>query len=173
MSSSHTGLQVVESNEDQELLRLAENGNREALGSLMQQHYDRLEGVVQFRMDSRLRGRLDPGDVVQESFIEATKRFAYYLKHRKTSFSLWLRFLTLQKLNELHRHHFGVQSRDKRREVSIFKNQDSPATTAQIAAVLFDDKTSPSQALIRDEARRTAIQRRSCRSVGLTSFDGQ
>ncbi len=149
----HNNRQLMESQTELELLKQAEDGNQQALGMLLQLNHQRLERIVRFRMDSRLRGRLDEGDIVQESFLEATKRFQYYVENRKTSFFLWLRYLTLQKLNELHRHHFGTQSRDRRREVSIFNRLDSPATTAQIAGVLFDDKTSPSQALIRDEAR--------------------
>ena len=140
--------------EEEQLLLRAQQGDDAALGTLLQSHFDRLERVVQFRMDPRLHGRLDAGDVVQESFLEATRRFDYYLQNKKTSFFLWIRYLTLQKLNELHRHHFGVKARDRNREVSIFgARKYSRATTAQIAAFLFDDHTSPSQALIRDEAR--------------------
>ena len=138
---------------EQELLERATDGDRGAFGSLLQLYYPRLERVIRFRMDARLHGRLDPDDILQESFIEATRRFDYYLQNQKTSFFLWLRYLSLQKLNELHRHHLGVKARDRNREVSIFGPRDPQATTAQIAVVLFDDQTSPSQALIRDESR--------------------
>ena len=143
----------LDSAHDAELLRLAKSGDAESLGLLMQQHFDKLTRIVEFRMDPRLSGRLDPRDVVQESFLEATKRFDYFVENQKSTFFLWLRYLTIQKLSELHRHHFGVIARDKRREVSIFQRQPSMATSAQIAAVLFDDKTSPSQAMMRDESR--------------------
>ena len=135
------------------LLHRAMEGDSEALGMLMQTHHDRLCNIVRFRMDPRLNGRLEPGDVVQETFLEATRRFQYFVDNRKSTFFLWLRFLTLQKLNELHRHHFGVRARDKSREVSLFQKQNSTQTSAQIANVLFDDQTTPSQALVRDEAR--------------------
>ena len=153
MSSPPHKNESLESTQETELLSRAKLGDAESLGLLMQQHFDKLTRIVEFRMDPRLSGRLEPRDVVQESFLEATKRFAYFVENQKSTFFLWLRYLTIQKLSELHRHHFGVIARDKRREVSIFQLPQSVATSAQIAAVLFDDKTSPSQALMRDESR--------------------
>ncbi len=144
---------MAEKTQEDYLLERIAGGDQAALGEIFLQHQERLEIIVRFRMDPRLQGRLDSGDVVQESLLEATRRIDYYFSNRKTTFFLWLRYLTLQKLNELHRHHFGVKARDKNREVSIFKRIDSPATTAQIAHVLFDDQTSPSAAMLRDEAR--------------------
>ena len=131
-------------NEDMEqaLLAQAIAGDDGALGSLMQLYYPRLERVIRFRMDPRLHGRLDPDDVLQESFLEATRRFGYYLQNRKTSFFLWLRYLCLQKLNELHRHHFGVKARDRNREVSIFGARDQRATT-RVPALLRRHRTRP------------------------------
>ena len=57
---------------------------------------DRLTRIVKFRMDPRLRGRVDASDVVQEAFLEATCRFSEYRQDAKMPFFLWLRFLTLQ-----------------------------------------------------------------------------
>ena len=146
-------IQQINTDLEQQLLNRAAAGDNESLGRLMQRYSERLVRVVKFRMDDRLRGRLDPADVVQESFLEATKRFDYYLKNRKSSFFLWLRYLTLQKLAELHRHHFGVHARDQRREVSIFKKFYSQTTSAQIASQLLGDHTSPSQAFVRNETK--------------------
>jgi RNA polymerase sigma-70 factor (ECF subfamily) len=35
-------------------------------------------------------------------------------------FFLWLRFITMQKLFQLHRRHLGTKARDAAREVSIY-----------------------------------------------------
>ncbi len=37
-------------------------------------HRDRLRRMVVLRLDHRLRGRIDPSDVIQEAFLEATER---------------------------------------------------------------------------------------------------
>jgi hypothetical protein len=42
------------------------------LGALLARHQERLQGVVSFRLDPRLRGRIDATDVIQETLIAAT-----------------------------------------------------------------------------------------------------
>ena len=65
--------------------------------------------MVSLRMDRRLQGRIDPSDVIQETYVEASARLAEYLNNPSMPFFLWLRFLTGQKLLTLHRHHLGVR----------------------------------------------------------------
>ena len=48
----------------------------EALGELFEQHRDRLRRMVQLRMHSRLQGRLDPSDVLQEAYLEFSRSSA-------------------------------------------------------------------------------------------------
>ena len=144
---------IMKNEREQELLQRANGGDRNALGELMEIYRPKIQRVIEFRIDSGLRGRVDASDVLQETFVEAVRRFDYFLQNKKTSLFLWLRFLALQKLDELYRHHFGAQKRDANREVSIFRQPNKNETTAQIAAQLLGDLTSPSRALLRDEAR--------------------
>ena len=46
-------------------------GDHHALGELFGRHRGRLLKMVRLRLDRRLRGRLDPEDVVQEAFLDA------------------------------------------------------------------------------------------------------
>ena len=140
------------SRDQDQLFEAAENGDAESLGQLMNEHFEKLSRIVGFRMDRRLQGRLDASDVVQETFVEATRRFEYYCQNKKAPFFMWLRFLALQKLAEIHRHHLGTKIRDQRREVSIFKKSQADATSANIAAALVGEQTSPSEAFSRNQA---------------------
>ena len=135
------------------LLEQAEHGDPRALGDLLQTHRHRLLGIIQFRMDSRLRGRLDAADILQEAFIEATERFEEYCKSRNMPFFLWLRFIAVQKLLQVHRRHLGVKARDAAREVSIFPGPYPAATSAVLAAHLLGKHTSPSSAAVRAETQ--------------------
>jgi RNA polymerase sigma-70 factor (ECF subfamily) len=135
------------------LLEQASQGDPQSLGALFQIHHGRLLSIVQFRMDSRLRGRLDAADVLQEAFIEATERFAEFCQQGKMPFFLWLRFITMQKLLQIHRRHFGVQARDATREVSIYAGPYPQATSAVLAAHLLGKQTSPSGAAMRAESQ--------------------
>lgn len=135
------------------LIVRAQAGDSPALGRLLMRYRDRLVQVVSFRIDARIRGRIDALDVVQETFVTATARFADYAREPRMPFFLWLRFLTLQKLCELHRHHLGTKARDAARDVSLDRGPAPQATSAVLAAQLLGKYTSPSQAVVRDELR--------------------
>ncbi len=131
------------------------NGNvNEAVGQLMSKYQSRLERVISFRMDHRLKNRLDAQDVVQEAFVEAVRRLDDYKKCAdKMTFFLWLRFITLQKLTQLHRHHLGVAARDAGRDIPIDRGRLPQATSMVLAAQLLGNNTSPSRAAEREERR--------------------
>src|SRR5260370_24097947 len=106
------------SSDTNELLEGASQGDRNKWGELLARHRDRLRRMVSLRMDRRLQGRIDPSDVIQEACLEASNRFSEYLENPKMPFFLWLRFLTGQKLLELHRIHLKAQVRNIGREGS-------------------------------------------------------
>lgn len=135
--------------------QIIENDDPQAIGRLIQKYQDRLERVIAFRMDSKLKSRIDPADVLQDAFVEATQRIDDYKScAQKMSFFLWLRFITLQKLNQLYRHHLGVQARDAARDVAIYQHVNGPMTSVVLAAQLLGKMTSPSHAAIREENKR-------------------
>lgn len=137
------------------LVERADAGDPQALGDLLEQSRERLLQIVSFRMDQRLRSRIDPTDVVQDAFMEATKRIGEGKRDDRIPFFLWMRLLTLQRLAELHRKNLGAKARDPGREVSIFSGPLPQATSAVIAAQLIGRLTSPSQAAMRVETRLT------------------
>jgi RNA polymerase sigma-70 factor (ECF subfamily) len=104
-------------------------------------------------MDSRVKGRLDAADVIQDAYVDATLRFAEFARENKMPFFVWLRFITLQKLFELHRRHLGAQARDAGREISLYIGPCPEATSAVLAAQLLGRQTTPSQAAIRAETK--------------------
>jgi RNA polymerase sigma-70 factor, ECF subfamily len=134
-----------------ELLRLASQGDQQALGSLLGIHRERLRLMVHLRLDRRLQGRIDPSDVLQEAYLEAFERFTDYLRAPDMPFYLWLRFITGQKLLVLHRRHLGAHARDARREVSLYRGALPEASSAALAAQLVGHRTTPSQAAVRAE----------------------
>jgi RNA polymerase sigma-70 factor, ECF subfamily len=141
------------SSETVRLLRLAAGGDRASLGVLLMEHKPRLRRMIALRLDLRLRGRIDPSDVIQEAFIEATDRLDEYLGRPEVPFFLWLRSLTSQKLVTLHRHHLGTQIRDARREVSLYRGAMPMASSAALAAQLLGAEVRPSEAAVRAETR--------------------
>ena len=136
-----------------ELLQRAGEGDAGALGELFSRDRERLRRMVQVRLDRRLQGRIDPSDVLQESYVEMARSIAAYLKDPALPFFLWLRMITGRKLQALHRHHLGTESRDAGREVSLYRGALPQASSVSLAAHLLGRLTSPSQAAARAELK--------------------
>ena len=149
MEPSATG----NSGETDQLLQRVAQGDRQGLGALLERHRKRLRRMVALRLDQRLRGRIDASDVLQETFLEVATRLPEYLRQPSMPFFLWLRFLTGQKLLELHRHHLGAQMRDAGREVSLHHGSLPEVSSAALAAQLLGHDTRPSEAAIRAERK--------------------
>ena len=126
-------------------------GDAEALAELFSLHRPRLWRTVNFRLGGRLAGRVDPDDVLQESYLAAAQRIEHFARDSSASPFLWLRMIVLQVLTDVYRRHLGTQKRDAGKELPIF-GQYSQATSASMAIHLVGDWTSPSQAAIRGES---------------------
>ena len=147
-----------ETEQTQKLLKQASLGNAEALDDLFQRHRDRLARMVRLRLDRHLQGRVDQSDVLQEAHLEAWRRLGKYLEDPdRMPFFLWLRFLTGQKIAELHRRHVGAQRRDARREVRIQSSVPDPASVTLVQE-LISRRTAPSEAAARAELHAALLE---------------
>lgn len=144
---------TADPSETTRLLEQAARGNREALESLLALHRARLRRMIAVRIDHRLRKRIDPSDVIQEAYIEASARLEGYLRAPAMPFFLWLRFLVGQKLVTLHRHHLGTRMRDADRERACLPGAIPEADSAALAMQFLDQGTRPSEAAIRAEMK--------------------
>ena len=140
-----------EASETAGLLRRAAQGDQAAWGALLVRSRDRLRRMVALRLDRRLQGRVDPSDIIQEAYIDASARLAEYARQPDMPFFLWLRFLTGQRLLRVHRQHLGAEMRDVAREVSLYRGALPAATSAALAAQLLGRDTRPSEAAVRAE----------------------
>jgi RNA polymerase sigma-70 factor (ECF subfamily) len=126
-------------------------GDQQALVEFLALHRDRLQVAVALRMDARVRGRIDPADVLQETFLEASNRLHELAQHQGLEPYVWLRTLTLQRLLILHRRHLDAQVRDARRDVPIDSILALDVSSVALAAQLVSSGTSPSGVLARAE----------------------
>ncbi len=134
---------------DELVVRLT-SGDGEALAALFSRHRDRLWRLVNFRMDRRLAGRVDPDDVLQDAYLAAAQRLRHYGGDSMTPF-VWLRLIVVQTLTDVHRRHLGAQMRDAQREAPAHGGHNPQSTSASLAALLLGRFTSPSQAAARAE----------------------
>lgn len=126
-------------------LRKAAAGDNAAWTALLADHHDRLRRMVALRLDPRLAGRVDPSDVLQDTYLDAMAQLPAYLREPKLPLFLWLRFLTGHHLGRAHRHHLGTQARDAGREVSLCRGPMPEASSAMLAAHLLGKEARPSE----------------------------
>ena len=126
-------------------------GDRGALAALFDEHRDRLRRMVELRIDARVRGRLDPSDVLQEAFLDVARDLDAYLADPKLPPLLWLRLHVGRRLTTLHRKHLGTRMRDAGLEISLYQDALPEASSAALASMLLGRHTSPTQAAQRAE----------------------
>src|SRR5262245_52921889 len=141
------------SDETDRLLAAAAQGNQADWGELLDRHRARLRRMLALRLDQRLQGRVDPSDVLQDTFLEATQRLPEYLRQPDMPFYLWLRFLAGQRLLITHRRQLGAQQRDAGREVSLYRGAMPEASSAALAARLLGREGRPSEIAVRAEIK--------------------
>jgi RNA polymerase sigma-70 factor (ECF subfamily) len=136
-----------------DLLQRAVAGDEQAFQELFARHRDRLKRMIHLRLSRRLQGRVDDDDVLQEAFLEISRKLKEYVEQPQLPFYLWLRHMTGLKLAEVHRRHLGTQLRDADREVSLHRGGLPEADSMSLAAQLLGKLTAPSQAAIKAEMR--------------------
>jgi RNA polymerase sigma-70 factor (ECF subfamily) len=136
-----------------DLVQRATQGDQAALAQVFDRYRDRLRQMVRLRLDRRLQGRLDPSDVLQEAYLDFSRRLPDYVREPNMPFYLWLRFLTGQRMIDLHRQHLGAQMRDAGQEVSLYRGALPQASSVSLAAQLLGRLTSASRAAIRAESQ--------------------
>lgn len=143
MSESVTG-------PDDALARRVRAGEESALAEAFAQHRARLYRMLQFRIDPRLRVRLDADDVLQDAYLAAAQRLRHFEGESGASLFVWLRMIAQQTLLDAQRRHYGAQARNAKREVAL-QGSDGTSTTSSLAARLVGQLTSPTQAVRRAE----------------------
>ena len=126
-------------------------GNRDALTEMFTIYRPRLWRMVNFRLHPKLRGRVDPDDVLQDAWLRAVERIEYFLIDANRSCFVWFRLITVQTLIETHRRHLGAEKRSASREMSIHQQWDAQSTSSSLAYHLQGHLTSPSTAMYRVE----------------------
>ena len=118
------------------------NGKAE-IGKLLEATRDRLVRLASIRMSTALKRRVDPEDIVQETWVTASKRFAEYLAGTRVPVFVWLRGLAIQRMVDANRFHLGAAKRAATREEAARKWIDQ-STVDLLNRVQANDPT-PSQ----------------------------
>lgn len=153
MSSGAVGLQTPNSSSSPErLLRLVRGGDSERMGRLLQMYRNYLQLLAESELDRKLRARISPSDIVQDTMLEAHRDFPQFRGTTEAEFIGWLRQILINNLAEVISKHVLTEKRDVRRDVSLAKlNASFQRSTIQLRDALVADVDSPSDDALRRE----------------------
>jgi len=111
------------------------------------EHYrEYLRLLARLQLDPRLRGQLDPSDIVQQTLLRAHERFDQFRGQTDDELRAWLRAILARNLVDAARK-FGRQKGDRAQSLEAALEQSS----ARLEALLASEDSSPSQRAARAE----------------------
>lgn len=111
-----------------------------------------LKLLVTAQLDDRLRGRVSPSDIVQESFFEAHRDFGQFRGHTPGEFVVWLRRIVVNNILRIVEQHVHAEKRDVRREISMEEiGRRLEQSTVRLETLLAVEGESPSRCAVQRE----------------------
>ena len=143
-----------------QLMAAARAGETEQLGRLLQFYFNYLTVLASTQLDRRLRRRLNPSDLVQETLLAAHRDFPAFRGSTPQELVAWLRQILINVLHGAIARHVKAGKRDIRREVSIDQVEESvDRSAANLATILPAKGDSPSSPLRAEERARELADR--------------
>ena len=135
-----------------QLFASARAGSTSCLGRLLTLYSNYLKLLIAAQLDDRLRVRMSPSDIVQETFFEAHRDFHQFRGQSTGEFVAWLRKILVNNLLHVVEQHLLAEKRDVRREVSLEQmGKRLEQSTARLESLLAGPGDSPSGHAQRNE----------------------
>jgi RNA polymerase sigma-70 factor (ECF subfamily) len=131
-----------------ELLDQVLQGDREALGRLLEAQRKDLRRLAERQLEGRIAVRVDASDIIQQTFLEAYRGFPQFAGRDARELLAWLQIILNHKIAGAIRDHALLQKRDVGRERSM---DDSHGGGTPLKQQLDAEVSSPSQQVIRGE----------------------
>ena len=132
------------------LLELAKAGQGAARGQLLERYRNYLQLLARLEIGRRLQNKVETGDLVQETFLEAHRNLEQFRGQSEREFVAWLRSILAAKVHHVLRHYLGTQGRDLRREQPLHFNLDQSSRILDRGLIAMG--SSPSQQVARRES---------------------
>jgi RNA polymerase sigma-70 factor (ECF subfamily) len=128
---------------------LARQARDAALSRRLEAHRDYLTILARMQIGRRLQGKVDPADVVQETFLHAIRDVAQFRGTSDRELAGWIRRILAARLADLVRRFCGTQGRDVRLEQALQVELDKSSQVLDRG--LVSPLSSPSQRAVRRE----------------------
>jgi RNA polymerase sigma-70 factor (ECF subfamily) len=131
------------------LLPRARAGEPCALGKLLELYRGYLGLLARAQIGRRLRGKADPADLVQDTFLAAHQHWERFRGATERELLAWLRRILAAKLADLMRSYLGSRRRDVRLERELAAELDQ--SSEDLDRGLLARQDSPSGQAVRRE----------------------
>lgn len=131
------------------LLALARSGEPDALGRMLEHYRSYLAILARVQIGRRLQRKVEEGDLVQETFLEAHRAFPRFRGVTEAELVQWLRQILAARVAMLVRHYFGTQRRNAELERELADELDE--SSRLLGQAFVASGTSPSQGAARRE----------------------
>jgi RNA polymerase sigma-70 factor (ECF subfamily) len=131
------------------LLQQAKSGNQTALGELLKSYESYLTLLSRVQIGRKIQGKVDPGDIVQEVFLQVNRQFPQFRGTTEAEWIVWLRRILAGELALTLRRYIGTKGRDVNLEHDLVTALDHSAQSMNLD--LADSISSPSQRASRRE----------------------
>ena len=155
------------------------SGETSQLGRLLESYRTQLGAIAEGQLDRKLRSRVSPSDIVQETMLEAYRDFGQFRGETEAEFMGWLRKILSNNVARAIETHVLAKKRDVRRDVSIRRliaSMDQSAT--QMDAIFAAKDETPSVGASRREsssmlsARMNQLSKSQRQVVQLRNIEG-
>lgn len=120
-----------------------------ALGRLLERYRDDLTSTARNQIGRHLQGKLDASDVLQETFLVASREFAQFRGSSERELLGWLRQIMGGIVANQVRRYLGTKGRDVRLERGLIEDLDHSSRVLEVQVVA--QQSSPSQRASRRE----------------------
>jgi RNA polymerase sigma-70 factor (ECF subfamily) len=134
----------------QHLVALAKEGDQTALNQLCCVYSERVRRIIRFRLDRKLRSKLDSVDVVQDVLLLATGGLKDFTYRSEGDFLRWLARIAENKIRDIF-DEFHTEKRDIRKEIP-FKEQGRSTGGTRNTALGSMRAPTPSVIICKKEA---------------------
>jgi RNA polymerase sigma-70 factor, ECF subfamily len=133
----------------EDLLNRARGGDEAARGQLLESYARYLTLLARLQTGRRIQNKVDPTDIVQETFLEANRQFPNFRGTSEAELTAWLRTILAGQIALTFRRYLGTKGRDVKLERDLADQLDQ--SSAALDRGLVAATSSPSHRASRRE----------------------
>lgn len=133
-----------------QVLARARDGDRTALGELLQSYRSYLMLLARVQIDRRLQGKAGASDLVQDTFLHAHRAFDQFQGNTEGELLAWLRQILVNRLMSLIRRYSAA-----RRKADLLQQQlqaDVDGSAVHLSRAIPSQENTPSENAMRRES---------------------